>query len=42
MERIAHSHTSPTDKVRMEVEPNNVLHTSPDRLGPVEKMFMSR
>ena len=37
-----HSHTSAGDSVRMEVEPNSVLHTSPERLDEVEKMFISR
>ena len=32
-----HSHTSAGDSVRMEVEPNSVLHTSPERLDEVEK-----
>ena len=26
----------------MEVEPNSVLHTSPERFAEVEKMFISR
>ena len=37
-----HSHTSAGDSVRMEVEPNSVLHTSPERLDEVEKMFIRR
>ena len=37
-----HSHTSARVRVRMEVEPNRVLHTSPDRLVLVEKRFISR
>ena len=39
---IPHNHTSPLVRVRMEVEPNKVLHTSPDRLVEVENRFISR
>ena len=37
-----HSHTSAETASGMEVEPNNVLHTSPERLDEVEKMFIRR
>lgn len=36
------SHTSPKESVRIEVDPNRVLHTSPDRLPEVENRFISR
>ena len=39
---IAQSQTSYTDKVKIEVEPKRVLHTSPDRFVETEKIFMSR
>ena len=42
MDSPAHSQTSLFDSVRMEVEPNSVLHTSPERLDEVEKRFISR
>ena len=37
-----HKTTSVSDRVRMEVEPNNVLHTSPEILAEVENKFMKR
>ena len=39
---ITHSHTSRMVSVRMEVDPNSVLHTSPERLEDVEKRLISR
>ena len=42
IERPAQSHTSPIVRVRIEVEPKRVLHTSPVRFEEVEKMFISR
>ena len=35
------SHTSFCVRVRMEVEPNRVLHTSPDRFDDVENWFIT-
>ena len=37
-----HSQTSAWVRVRMEVEPNRVLHTSPERLVLVENRCISR
>ena len=42
IESATHSHTSVTVKVSIEVEPNKVLHTSPDRFDEGLKMFMIR
>lgn len=42
IERIAESHTSLFLRVKIDVEPNRVVHTSPVRFDDVEKMFMSR
>ena len=36
------SHTSRLLSVRMEVEPNRVLHTSPERFAEAENRFMIR
>ena len=41
-ERIAHNQTSPFFRVKIEVEPKSVLHTSPVRLADVEKIFIRR
>ena len=30
------------DSVRIEVDPNRVLHTSPDRFADVENIFINR
>ena len=38
----AHSQTSLIVSVSMDVEPNSVLQTSPERLDDLEKRFMSR
>ena len=38
----AHSQTSLFVSIRIEVEPNSVLHTSPDKLEDVENKFISR
>ena len=35
-------HTSTVDKVKMAVEPNKVLHTSPEILADFEKTLMSK
>ena len=37
-----HNFTCSEVIVSIEVEPNNVLHTSPERLGPVENIFIRR
>ena len=42
MDKNVHNVTSKEVNVKIEVEPNNVLHTSPDRFGPVENIFISR
>lgn len=42
IERTAHNKTSSCVNVRMDVDPNNVLHTSPERFGPVENIFIKR
>ena len=41
-ESPAQSQTSPIVRVRIEVEPKRVLHTSPVRFDDVEKMFIRR
>ena len=41
-DKTAQSQTSVLVRVRMEVEPNRVLHTSPDKLDEVENRFISR
>ena len=41
-ERPVHNQTSPFVRVRIEVEPNSVLQTSPVRFDEVEKMFIKR
>ena len=38
IERIAESHTSLFLRVKIDVEPNRVVHTSPVRFDDVEKM----
>ena len=42
MESVAQSHTSRLESVRMEVEPNSVVQTSPDRLEDLPKRLSSR
>ena len=37
----AHSHTSVSESVNIDVEPNNVLHTSPETFADDEKIFIS-
>ena len=41
-ESATHSPTSVSVNVKIEVEPNSVLHTSPERLEDVENRFISR
>ena len=41
MESMVQSNTSLLVSVKIDVEPNRVLHTSPERLAEVENMFMS-
>ena len=42
MDSPMQSQTSDFVRVRIEVEPNKVLHTSPDRFAEVENRFISR
>ena len=37
-----HNHTSLIVKVNIDVEPNKVLHTSPETFAAVEKTFIKR
>ena len=41
-ESMQHKITCVLVNVKMEVDPNNVLQTSPDRFGPVENRFISK
>ena len=41
-DRTPHSQTSRRVSVRIDVEPNRVEHTSPERFEDVEKRFMRR
>ena len=41
-ETTTQSHTSVLVNVRIEVEPNRLLHTSPEILAPVENTFIKR
>lgn len=42
MDNATDNRTSPTVKVKIEVEPNKVVQTSPTKLGLEEKMFIKR
>ena len=42
MDRIVHTHTCRGVSVRIEVDPNRVEHTSPERFDDDEKIFMIR
>ena len=42
VESPAQSQTSPFVKVKIEVEPKRVLHTSPETFEEVEKTFIKR
>ena len=42
MDKMVHSHTSPLLRVRMDVEPNNVLHTSPERFEDFANKFINK
>ena len=42
IESTVQSQTSPIVRVRIEVEPKSVLHTSPVRFDEVEKIFIKR
>lgn len=41
-ESTAHSQTSRFVKVKIEVDPNKVLQTSPDKLEDVENIFINK
>ncbi len=39
---MRHNITSNCDNVKIEIDPNNVLHTSPDKLADVENKLTSK